>query len=408
MGSHFTEEFFKGNRQRLRQLFAGTAPIVITANGLLQRSRDTTFTFRQDSNFWYLTGLNEPDLILVLDKDKEYLIVPPRDETQNTFDGALNLEDLKKQSGIKTILNDKTGWRQLSPRIKRVKHVATLAAPPPYVKRHGFYVNPARAALTAQLREINPELEFLDLRTQFVKMRSIKQDAELAALQAAINTTVVGFKTIKRRLNKYKNEAEIAAELGRVFQSKGSNGHAYSPIVAGGANACTIHYALNNSPLQPNRLLLIDAAAEVENYAADITRTYALKPPTKRQRAVFEAVLEAQQFALSLLKPGKLLHEYEQQVEAFMGEKLRELGLIKSISHETVRAYYPHGTSHFLGLDVHDEGDYKHPLEKGMVLTVEPGIYIPKEGIGIRLEDDVLITAKGAKVLSKRLPRSLW
>jgi Xaa-Pro aminopeptidase len=169
-----------------------------------------------------------------------------------------------------------------------------------------------------------------------------------------------------------------------------------------------LHNVVNTGALAADELVLVDVGAQVEQYAADITRTYSLNAsPSRRQQAVHAAVLEVQAFAFGLLRPGILLKDYEQQIEHYMGEKLRELGLIKTITHDEVRHFYPHATSHFLGLNVHDVGDYERTLEPGMVLTVEPGIYIQQEGIGIRIEDDVLITEKGIKILSNKLPRDL-
>ena len=174
--------------------------------------------------------------------------------------------------------------------------------------------------------------------------------------------------------------------------------------MASDLNATTIHYTDNNEPLKNKNFILIDGGAEVENYVADISRTYFIKTPTKRQKAVYTAVKEVQEYAINLLGPGVILKNYEKLVEAYMGEKLRELGLIKTISSENVRKFFPHGTTHFLGLDAHDSGDYERPLEPGMVLTVEPGIYIPKEKIGIRIEDDFLVTEDGLKNLSQKVP----
>jgi Xaa-Pro aminopeptidase len=148
----------------------------------------------------------------------------------------------------------------------------------------------------------------------------------------------------------------------------------------------------------------LDVGAEVENYAADITRTYFLKKPTKRQQAIYDAVAEVAAFARDHLKPGVTIRENEKAVEEFMGEKLRELGLIKSITHDNVRKYYTHACSHYLGLDAHDAGDYDAPLEPGMVITVEPGIYTPEENFGVRIEGDVLITETGLEILSKAAP----
>jgi Xaa-Pro aminopeptidase len=409
MKSHFTSDFFAANRLRLRELFTGTAPIVVTANGLMQRGGDNAFQFAQDANFWYLTGLDEPDLVLVMDRDREYLIVPERSVSRQAFDGALDPAEFRKISGISLILEGAEGWDELNKRLKKVKHVATVAAPPAYVDQLGLFTNPARATLIERLKNTNPDLDLLDITPHLVRMRTIKQPEELAAIQTAIDVTLASLKTLTRpaSLARYKHEYELEAELGREFRRRGAAGHSFAPIVAAGQRACTLHNVANNGDLSRGELLVLDVGAEVEHYAADITRTVALGMASKRQKQVHEAVLAVQEFALSQLRPGVMLRDYELAVEHFMGEKLRELGLIRSISHKAVRRFYPHATSHFLGLNVHDVGEYDRPLEAGMVLTVEPGIYIPKEGIGVRIEDDVLITAKGVKNLSAKLPRGL-
>jgi Xaa-Pro aminopeptidase len=410
MKSSFSSAFFSGNRDRLRQLFTGTAPIVLTASGLMQRSGDESYPFHQDSNFWYLTGIDAPDVILVLDKDKEYLIVPGRSDVREAFDGALDTEEFARRSGIATILDEKEGWRQLNGRLKRVQHVATLAPPAEFIDAYGMYTNPARRHLIAKLKEANGNVELLDLRMHMARMRMIKQPEELATLQSAIDITCDTIKEITRPklLTDYEYEYEIEANLTRGFRKRGAAGHAFSPIVASGKRACTLHNFTNDGKLSPDELLVLDVGAEVEHYAADITRTFSLGgKPSRRQQQVYEAVLEAQNYAFSLLKPGVLLKKYEKQMEEFIGEKLRELGLIKTISSENVRKYFPHATSHFLGLDTHDVGDYERPLEPGVVITAEPGIYIPEESIGVRIEDDVLITADGNQVLSAKLPREL-
>jgi Xaa-Pro aminopeptidase len=409
MSDRFTSEFFAGNRERLRQLFTGTAPIVLTANGLLQRGGDSTYPFQQDANFWYLTGIEVPDIVLVIDKTKEYLIVPNREAARVAFDGSVDTEALSRISGVQTVLDEKAGWHQLETRLRRAKHVATLSAPPAYVEAHGMYTNPSRAQLITRLQESADSIELLDLNQHMALLRVIKQPEELAAIQEAIDITIDSIKEVTRpgTLARYAHEYEIEADLTRSFRRHGAHGHAFEPIVAGGERACTLHNVANDGTLASDELLLLDIGAEVEHYAADITRTVSIGQPSRRQEAVFEAVLEVQRFAFGLLKPGGLMKENEQQIEQFMGEKLRELGLIKSIEHDEVRKFYPHATSHFLGLNVHDIGDYTRPLEHGMVLTVEPGIYIPDEGIGVRIEDDVLITENGYEILTDRLPRQL-
>jgi Xaa-Pro aminopeptidase len=407
--SRFTSEFFTGNRLRLRDLFTGKAPIVLTANGLLQRGGDSAYTFSQDASFWYLTGLDEPDITLVMDRDKEYLIVPGRSASREAFDGKVKTEELSRRCGIMAVYDDKDGWKTLSSRLKKVKHVATLAVSPAYVTHYGLYTNPARAALSARLKATNPSLELLDLGPHLTRMRMIKQAPELTAIKEAIDITVASYKeaTSPARLGKYAYEYELEAAITGGMRKRGAAGHAFPPIVSGGQRATTLHNTANNAVLSADELIVVDIGAEVEHYAADIARTIGLKTVSRRQRAVHEAVQEIQQQAFGLLKPGIMLKDYEQQIVQLMGEKLRELGLIKSITTKGVRHYYPHATSHFLGLNVHDVGDYDHPLEPGIVMTVEPGIYIPEEGIGVRIEDDVLITGSGIKILSNKLPRGL-
>ena len=407
MKSNFSSEFFSGNRARLRTLFSGSAPMIFTANGLMQRNSDIPFSFRQDSNFWYLTGLDMPEAMLVIDGDEEYLILPEMSPTDEVFGAPADLEIIKMKSGINDIVYMQEGWPRLAKRLKKVQHAATLTASPAFSKQYGFYTNPARKNLMRKLRNEQPDIELLDLRQHFMKMRMTKQKPELDALKQAIDITTATMKKIEKKLATYKYEYEIEADLSHGFRSRGAQGHAFAPIVAGGKNTCHLHYDKNNDSLADVSILYIDTGAEVENYSADITRTYTLKEAAKREKAVIEAVSVVAEYARGNIKPGISIRENEKLVEQFMGEKLRELGLIKTNTHENVRKYYPHACSHYLGLDTHDTGDYDAPLEENMVLTVEPGIYIPEEGIGVRIEDDVLVTKTGIKVLSEKLYNKL-
>jgi Xaa-Pro aminopeptidase len=407
MNDHFSADFFAGNRARLRELFTGTAPIVITANGQLQRGGDSTFPFHQDANFWYLTGVDEPDLILVMDKDKEYLILSEEQDYRDIFDGRQDPGSLSQTSGIGVVMNAKSGWKQLESRLRKVKHVATLAASPAYVSHFGFYVNPARAALTQKIKDIKPTIELLDLRMHLARLRMIKQPAELAVMQRAIDIGNRALGKVKTKLPRLSYEYEVEAEITSHVLRSGAQ-DAWKPIVASGVNACTLHSSDNNTKLGVGTLIVIDIGVEVSHYCSDISRTFSTDGhPGRRAQAVYSAVKEIQNFAIGLQKPGASIKENEKKVEVFLGECLRELNLIKTIDRDTVRQFFPHATSHFLGLDPHDAGDYDRPLEPGMVLTVEPGIYIPKEGLGVRLEDDILITPGGYKNLSAKLPRKL-
>ena len=263
-----------------------------------------------------------------------------------------------------------------------------------------MYINPARAALIDQIKSYNSDVELLDLRPHIIRMRMVKQSTEIEQIQRAIDATAQALSGIRKAgLSSYAYEFEVEAAITASFR-KSNTKHAYEPIVAAGKNACTLHYIQNDGAVSSGDLLLLDVGAESNYYAADITRTYGVGEMSKRQRQVYDSVLEVQTFAYEQLTVGTTLKTYENKIVEFMGEKLRELGLIKSIDHETVRKYYPHATSHFLGLDVHDVADYDRPLEPGMVLTVEPGIYIPEESIGIRIEDDVLIGETGLQILS--------
>lgn len=408
MNTHFNNEFFQNNRERLRTLFTGTAPIILSANGLLQRSTDTAYNFVQDGSFWYLTGIDEPNVILVLDKNKEYLILPLSSNVRDVFDGETDIQQISKTSGIETIYDNKSGWQQLSARLKKVKHVATLSPPASFIPTYGMYTNPARQNLLNAIKLQNSLIELLDLTPHIQKLRMLKNDLEIEAVKHAIQITNNSLLEVKKNYNqqKYSSEHELDADLYKFFRNAGSNGHAFDPIVASGKHGATLHYNKNNGQIDYGLGIVVDVGAEYNHYAADITRTWA-NEPSKRLSLVHAAVKEVHNYALDLLKPGVLLRDNESKIEHFMGEKLRELGLIKVIDSETVRRYFPHSTSHFLGIDVHDVGDYKRPLEPGVILTIEPGIYIPEENIGVRIEDDVLITAQGYTNLSDSLPHDL-
>ncbi len=402
----FTREFFESNRQRLLEVTQSPL-IVITANGQLQRSADTTFSFRQDSNFWYLTGINEADFVLVITPGETFLIEPKRAEHRDLWDGAIDKKALTNISGIDQFIEHHAGWTKLDMLIKKAKKAHTPLTEERYFEHFGFYANPARLVLLEALRK-HRSLEIVDIRKVLASMRQIKQPVELAVLQRAIDITAETLEDVRKRLSSYTYEYQVVADISHGFISRGAMGHAYQPIVACGQNAATIHYIDNKGKLDASQLLLLDVGAEVENYSADITRTFALAKPTARQEAIYKAVMRVQQVAYDLLKPGATLRAYEQAVDEAMAKELQTLGLLDDIKdRKKLKKYYPHLTSHHLGLDTHDSADYERPLEPGMVLTVEPGIYIPEEGIGIRIEDDIVITKTGNTILSAALPSSL-
>ncbi len=407
--SYFDTSFFVANRRALQKRCQAGVPIVLTANGLLQRGADSTYGFAQDANFWYVTGIDEPDVTLVIDGDDEFLMVPDRESTREAFDGSVDGGALQKRAGVEKLVDEATGWKRLDSLLEKHGKVLTPAAAPQYLQDHGMYTNPSRARLIDRMQQHVPDIQLLDIRAELAHMRMIKQPAELLALRAAIDITSETLNELLTgtQLKTYQYEYQLEADVFRGFRARGATGHSFEPIVAGGKNACTLHNVANRDRLTPGELVVCDVGAEVEHYAADITRTVALGKPTARQKAVYQAVAEVQAQALTMLKPGTLLRDYEDKVALAVGRQLKALGLIKRLEKHAVRRYFPHSTSHYVGLNVHDVGDYTKPLEAGVVLTCEPGIYIPEEGIGVRLEDDVLITDKGNEVLSAACRKAL-
>lgn len=397
----FTSDFFRKNRAALRAGLPKDVVIVLSAHGQLQRSNDTTFPFRQESNFWYFTGINEPDCILVIEQDAEYLIVPSRSHVHEVFDGRLSGERLKAVSGITMIYSEADGWQQVRTCLQRTQRVATLPAPSRYRHNDGMYTNPAQSRLVQRLRANNRKIEFFDISPLAAELRCIKQPPELTALREAIRTTSQAFNALAEQdLTQYRYEYEIEAELTHSYKKQGMV-HGYEPVVASGGNACTLHYVKNDASIVKQQLLLIDSGAELSNYSADITRTFSVGAATARQRQVYKIVAEAQAHVLNKVRPGTSLRELDKVACRFLGDRLKELGLITSATDETnIRQYYPHAIGHFLGLDVHDAGQPEAQLKPGMVLTVEPGIYIPEEAIGVRIEDNICITEDGFEQLS--------
>jgi Xaa-Pro aminopeptidase len=400
--SFFTADFFAANRRALAGRAQAEVPIVVAANGLLQRGGDSSYAFTQDANFWYLTGIDEPDITLVMDGDDEFLIVPVREQNRETFDGAVDTAKLTRQSGITKIVDETAGWKHLDQLLTRSGKVCLPAAAPAYLEHYGMYTNPARSRVAERLQHHIANLQIMDIRAELARLRMIKQPAELAALQKAIDITGQTLNDVLKapNLKAYEHDYQLEADIARGFRFQGGRGHSFEPIVAGGKNACTLHNVANQSSLTKGDLIVVDVGAEYDHYAADITRTVCMGKPTPRQRNVYDAVTAVQEYALSLLQPGTNLRQYEDKVARRMGHELKALGLIKTAKKADIRKYFPHATSHFLGLNVHDVGDYTQALQPGVVLTCEPGIYIPEEGIGVRLEDDILITKDGHKVLS--------
>lgn len=401
-----TRDFFKQNRAQLvSKLDSGV--VVLSAYHQMQRGNDAAFGFEQEANFWYLTGIEVADWTLIIDgqHNKSWLVAPDVDVTHQIFDGSLSWDTAKKISGVDEVIPKTEANDLLRQLAIRQKVVYTLEADP-HAAFYDFVVNPAGQQTTKLLKKIFSEVR--DCRLDIAKLRAIKQSVEIDAIKKAIELTSAAFSEVKDMLPSLQYEYQVESEFSYRFRNAGAFGHAYDPIVASGSSAVTLHYNANNQPLQKDSLLLLDIGARVDGYAADITRTYSVGRSSARQVTVHAAVERAQQDIIELLKPGLSVKEYNASVDHIMQDALIDLGLLKTRSDtKTYRTYFPHAISHGLGIDVHDSLGGPTEFIPGMVLTVEPGIYIPEEGIGVRIEDDILITGTGYENLSGSLLTSL-
>jgi Xaa-Pro aminopeptidase len=394
-------EFFKGNRKAL--LEAVSADVIVTAgNVLMQQSNDASYEFKQEANFWYLSGVNVPGWVLVIEKDSSTLVAPDVDEVHRIFDGSLSYTDAQRISDVETVISYTEGQKLLDDLKTKNLKVATVGEDP-HKAHYDFALNPGPVDMFTKLQDIFGEVE--DCRKALAKLRAIKQPKEIQLMREAINLTIDAFKEAKSHIDNYSIEYQIEADFTHYFRSRGAAGHAYEPIIASGKNACTLHYIKNYDDLIKGDLILLDVGASAYGYAADITRTYAYGKVSERHKAVHSAVEKAHKEIIALLKPGLLVKEYFEKVDVIMMAAISELGLLKEKTD--YRKYFPHSVSHGLGIDVHDSLGGPEALQPGMVLTVEPGIYIPEEGIGVRIEDDILITKNGYENLSAPLPTSL-
>jgi Xaa-Pro aminopeptidase len=399
-------DFFRNNRENLTASLQGGL-VILSAYAAMQRSNDMSHQFEQEANFWWCCGIEEPDWVIIIDgkSHKSWLVMPKISENHEIFDGSLSARTAKEISGVDYVISSDESLRVLRDLAKR--HSVVYTSPEPSHSEYlDFILNPAPKKVHELLSRYFKSVQ--NCRKDIAVLRAIKQPEEIAMIKQAINLTVRAFSEIKENLATYSYEYQIEADFSHYFRIRGAVGHAYEPIVASGANACTLHYIKNDSKLTKRQLILIDIGAKVGGYAADITRTYAREPITKRQRDVHAAVNHAHKEIIALIKPDLPVEEYQKSVDHIMKAALLSLGLMKDSSDEaSYRKYFPHSVSHGLGIDVHDSLGAPRYFKTGMVMTVEPGIYIPEEGIGVRIEDDILVTDKGRLNLSARLSTDL-
>lgn len=413
--SPIAPEFFISNRKNFTAHLPKGALAIFNSNDLMPKSGDATFPFRQNPDLFYLTGIDQEDTLLIIfpdcpiEKYREVLFVRKTSEQIVIWEGEkLTQEQAGKVSGIKTVL-----WKDEFDGVLRTVMYLTNTC---YLNtnendRASANVPDYDLRFARQLKEKYPLHHFERSTPIMSSLRTIKSDTEIDLLKKAIGITEKAFRRILKFVKPGVLEYEIEAELIHEFTKNGT-GHAYYPIIASGKSSNILHYVTNDKQCKDGDVLLLDFAAEYANYAADLTRTIPVNGKfSNRQKQVYNAVLHIQRGAMKMMKPGIKLDDFNKEVGKVVTEELIKLRLLKSADVKKQdeekplwKKYMPHGTAHFLGLDVHDIGNRYEPIKAGMVFTCEPGIYIKEEGFGIRLENDMLVTKNGTVDLMKDIP----
>jgi len=413
---HITKTLFESNRKKLSGLMLPKSVAIVHSNDEMTRTADQFHPYRQSSDLFYLCGINQEKTILMLAPDhpdenmREILLILKADKKAEIWTGhRLTAEEAMKASGIRTVrlVDDYEGI--LAGMMLFANHIYLN------IPEHQKFVQelPTRdMRYASELRARFPVHSYQRLAPLLRDLRMVKSDEERELIKKACSITRDSFKRILRMVKPGIYEYDIEAELTRDFIKLGGKGHAFYPIVASGANACTLHYVSNDKELLDGELILLDFGADYGNYAADCSRTIPVNGKFNvRQKALYQSVLDVFKYARSLMKPGTTINEIHEKVCRQFEKEHVKLGLYtigdlekQDPGSPLFQKYYMHGTSHFMGLDVHDPGEKNAVLAPGMILTCEPGIYIENEKTGIRIENDILITEKGNIDLMEDIP----
>lgn len=412
------KKLFISNRKNLVRQLKKNSVVVVNANDVMPTNADGTMRFRQNSDLFYLTGVDQEETILVLCPDfpeeryREVLFLRETSEIIATWEGhKLTKEEARERTGIETILWT-SDFKRLFNTMMVMGGVENV-----YLNTNDHY----RADVTIESRDARfikwcqekyPLHKYERLGPIMHNLRTVKSQYEIDLLQKACDITDKAFRRVLKFVKPGVREYEIEAEYAHEFLRNGSRGFAYEPIIASGADSCVLHYIENNKVCQSGDVLLLDVGAEYANYNADLTRTIPVNGKfTKRQKEVYNAVLRVMRAAMKLLRPGVVYFDYHREVQKIMESELIGLKLIdrKDIKNQPKEKplfmkYFMHGTGHQLGLDVHDVGNMYNKMQVGQVWTVEPGIYIREEGLGIRIENNVVIKKQGLLDLMKNVP----
>ncbi len=410
---------FVKNRQRFSKRLKPNSIAVFNSNDLMPTSADGSHPFIQQTDIFYLSGIDQEETVLILcpdareQKHKEVLFIKETNEQIATWEGQKYTKaEAQEISGIKTVHWTAELNTILRPLIIESENIYLNTNEHP---RAPDVVETRDTRFLKWCRQAFPLHHYERLAPIMHVLRAVKSPAEIKRIKTACQITEKAFRRLLGFIRPGVWEYEVEAEIVHEFMRNRSRGTAFESIVASGIDSCTLHYVKNDKQCQSGDLVLIDFGAEFANYAADVTRTVPVNGKfAKRQKEVYHAVLKIQKAAIKMLKPGNTLEKYHKAVAELMEAELIRLGLLKkaevkkqSKDEPLYKKFFPHGTSHHLGLDVHDYGDRYRKFEPGMVFTCEPGIYIRDESIGVRIENDILITKKGPLDLTATIPREV-
>jgi Xaa-Pro aminopeptidase len=397
--------FFKHNREVTMDRLQGGLLVVAGYTGM-QWANDDAGIFVQEGAFWYLCGIEFADWWLIIDakRRKSWLVEPDIPEHMKLFHESLGKVAAIERSGVDDVITRDEAKSMLR-RYAKEHPLVYMIDHPEHHEYFDFALNPAvkdmKDLLSRTFRTVR------NFRTELAKQRAIKQPVEIEWIREATDLTADALRLVRKRLLNYKYDYEVQADITHLFLSAGADGHVFEPIIATGEGTATVHYFSKKNRIKKGTPLLLDIGVRLNGYSSDLARTYAVGRPTKRMEQIHAAAVAVERACMELLRPGQLIAEYHQMVDDIMKTKLIELKLMQEGDDKRYRQLFPHAIGHGLGVDVHESLGGPRFFEPGMVLTVEPGIYLRDEKFGVRIEDTILITEDGYENLSAKLPVNL-